>query len=479
MTRVLFAAAEAAPFYKTGGLGDVSMALPRALQAEGIETRVVIPYYPHQMPTEYQQQLVPVTHFTVQVGEHAMYCGIKTLTVAHVQYYLIDNLDYFGREGLYGYWDDGERFAFFQMAVCEMMERIDYIPDILQLNDWHTAFIPVLLAEKYYWIEAYRDIKTVLTIHNLQFQGVYDPIILDSLFRIGTETYTEAGVAFYDQVNWLKGGINFADAVNTVSPTYAQEIQTPAFGERLDGVLRANRYKLSGILNGIDMQLYDPATDLALTANYSAKNLKPKRQNKRALQRRLGLPVKNVPVLAVVSRLTKQKGIDLLLDALNPFLQQQDVQLIVLGTGDPALERALRTYQSAYPQKVVAAIQFDTQLAQQIYAASDIFLMPSAFEPCGLSQMMAMHYGTLPIVHAVGGLRDTVIPYNRYTGQGTGFSFDDYQPAVLRKIMILAVTLYRQHPLVWRQLQHQAMTCDFGWEHSAQQYRATYQKLMR
>ncbi len=320
MTRVLFAAAEAAPFYKTGGLGDVSMALPRALQAEGIETRVVIPYYPHQMPTEYQQQLVPVTHFTVQVGEHAMYCGIKTLTVAHVQYYLIDNLDYFGREGLYGYWDDGARFAFFQMAVCEMMEQIDYIPDILQLNDWHTAFIPVLLAEKYYWIEAYRDIKTVLTIHNLQFQGVYDPIILDSLFRIGTETYTEAGVAFYDQVNWLKGGINFADAVNTVSPTYAQEIQTPAFGERLDGVLRANRYKLSGILNGIDMQLYDPATDLALTANYSAKNLKPKRQNKRALQRRLGLPVKNVPVLAVVSRLTKQKGIDLLLDALNPFL---------------------------------------------------------------------------------------------------------------------------------------------------------------
>lgn len=479
MTRVLFAAAESAPFYKTGGLGDVSMALPRALQAEGVETRVVIPYYPRQMPAEYQQELKPVTHFTVQVGARAMYCGVKTLTVAHVQYYLIDNLDYFGRDGLYGYWDDGERFAFFQMAICEMMERIDYIPDILQLNDWHTAFIPVLLAEKYYWIEAYRDIKTLLTIHNLQFQGIYDPIILDSLFRIGTETYTESGVAFYDRVNWLKGGINFADAVNTVSPTYAQEIQTPAFGEHLDGVLRANRHKLSGILNGIDTQVYDPATDPALKVNYTVKDLKSKRLDKRALQRRLGLPEKDVPLLAVISRLTRQKGIDLLLDSLDPFLQRQDVQLVVLGTGEPALEQAWRTYQQAYPQKVVAAIQFDTQLAQQIYAASDLFLMPSAFEPCGLSQMMAMHYGSLPIVHAVGGLRDTVLPYNQYTGQGTGFSFDDYRPEVFRKILTVAVNLYRHDPQIWRQLQHQAMTCDFGWERSAQQYRTTYLKLMR
>ena len=479
MTKVLFAAAEAAPFYKTGGLGDVSMALPRALQAEGIDVRVVIPYYSQHMPAEYQQQLTTVTHFTVQVGPRAMYCGIKTLTVAHVQYYLIDNLDYFGRDGLYGYWDDGERFAFFQMAICEMMTRLNYIPDVLQLNDWHTAFIPVLLAEKYYWIEAYRDIKTLLTIHNIQFQGIYDPIILDYLFRIGTETYTEAGVAFYDRVNWLKGGLNFADAINTVSPTYANEIQTPAFGERLDGVLRANRYKLSGILNGIDMQLYDPSIDSALAANYTVNDLKPKRQDKRALQRRLGLPVKNVPVFAVVSRLTKQKGIDLLLAALDPFLQRQDVQLVVLGTGEPALEAAFRTYQVAYPKKVVAAIQFDTQLAQQIYAGSDLFLMPSAFEPCGLSQMMAMHYGTLPIVHAVGGLRDTVIPYNRFTGQGTGFSFDDYRPEVLRKMMTLAVTLYRRQPRIWRQLQHQAMTCDFGWERSAQQYRMIYQQLAR
>jgi starch synthase len=232
-------------------------------------------------------------------------------------------------------------------------------------------------------------------------------------------------------------------------------------------------------LNGIDTQVYDPATDPALKVNYTVKDLKSKRLDKRALQRRLGLPEKNVPLLAVISRLTRQKGIDLLLDSLDPFLQRQDVQLVVLGTGEPALEQAWRTYQQAYPQKVVAAIQFDTQLAQQIYAASDLFLMPSAFEPCGLSQMMAMHYGSLPVVHAVGGLRDTVLPYNQYTGQGTGFSFDDYRPEVFRKMLTVAVNLYRHDPQIWRQLQHQAMTCDFGWERSAQQYRTTYLKLMR
>ena len=263
MTKVLFATAEAAPFYKTGGLGDVSYALPRALVALGQDVRVVVPYYANLFPAQYRDQVRPLTHFGVTVGSKRVYCGIKTLTLAGVQYYLIDNLDYYGRPNLYGYWDDGERFAFFQLAICEMMERIDFVPDVLHLNDWHTAFIPVLLSEKYYWITAYQRIKTVLTIHNLQFQGVYDPVILDSLFGIGVETFTDQGIAFYDQVNFLKGGINFANAVTTVSPTYAQEIQTPAFGERLDGVLRANQAKLTGILNGIDTTLYDPATDPA------------------------------------------------------------------------------------------------------------------------------------------------------------------------------------------------------------------------
>lgn len=477
MTKVLFAAAEAAPFYKTGGLGDVSLALPKALKAAGVKIRVVIPYYEALFPEKYRGQVKDLLHFTVQVGDKSQYCGIKKLQLDGLDYYLIDNQDYFGREGLYGYWDDGERFAFFQMAICEMLERVDYIPDVLHLNDWHTAFIPVLLKEKYYWIKAYRQIKTVLTIHNMQFQGIYDPVILDSLFKIGWQTFNEDGIAFYDQVNFLKAGINFADAVNTVSPTYAQEIQTPQFGERLDGVLRANQAKLSGIMNGIDMQLYDPATDAALTAPYSAKDLTPKALNKAALQKAVGLPEADVPVLAVVSRLTMQKGMDLLLDALDEFLKKQAAQVIVLGTGDPALEHAFEIYQLAYPDQVAAQIKFDVKLAQQIYAGSDIFLMPSAFEPSGLSQMMAMRYGTLPLVHLVGGLKDTVVPYNQYTGAGTGFGFDDYQPAVLRKIMTLAVTLYHEDPKAWRQLQQQAMMPDFGWGKSAKKYQHIYQTI--
>ncbi|BDZ29553.1 glycogen synthase GlgA [Lactiplantibacillus sp. WILCCON 0030] len=474
MSKVLFAAAEAAPFYKSGGLGDVSLALPRALKAAKTTVRVVIPYYEKLFPAQYRDQVKDVLHFTVQVGDTPRYCGIKTIKLAGLTYYLIDNQDYFGRENMYGYWDDGERFAFFQMAICEMMERVAYIPDVLHLNDWHTAFIPVLLKEKYYWIQAYRQIKTLLTIHNLQFQGIYDPIILDSLFKIGWQTFNEEGIAFYGQVNFLKAGINFADAVNTVSPTYAQEIQTPQFGERLDGVLRANQGKLSGIMNGIETQLYDPATDAALAATYTAKDLAPKKVDKAALQQAVGLPTADVPVLAVVSRLTTQKGMELLLDALDDFLKVQSAQVIILGTGDPTLEQAFRVYQSAYPDQVAAQIKFDVTLAQQIYAGSDIFLMPSAFEPSGLSQMMAMRYGTLPLVHLVGGLKDTVVPYNQYTGAGTGFGFEAYQPDVLRQIMTMAVTLYDQNPAAWQQLQQQAMAPDFGWERSAQKYQQIY-----
>ena len=478
MTKVLFAAAEAAPFYKTGGLGDVSLALPKALTAAGATVRIVLPYYEQLFPEQYRDQVADVTHFWVQVGDHAQYCGIKTLTLAGLQYYLIDNQDYFGREGLYGYWDDGERFAFFQMAICEMMERVAFVPDVLHLNDWHTAFIPVLLAEKYYWIEAYRAIKTVLTIHNLQFQGIYNPIVLDSLFRIGTQTFTDDGIAFYDQVNFLKGGINFANAVTTVSPSYAQEIQTAAFGERLDGVLRANQGKLQGILNGIDTTLYDPETDPALPANFSVKALAGRATDKAALQKQVGLPVADVPVFAVVSRLTKQKGMDVLLDSLNDFLMTQKAQLIVLGTGEPALEQAFKTYQAAYPKQVAAQIKFDVNLAQLIYAGSDCFVMPSAFEPCGLSQMMAMRYGSLPLVHLVGGLKDTVTPYNRFTGAGTGFGFDDFQPAVLRKMMTQVCQVYHDTPKAWRQLQQQAMRQDFGWTTSAGTYLQLYQDIM-
>ncbi|MFC6176721.1 glycogen synthase GlgA [Companilactobacillus huachuanensis] len=476
MNKVLFAAAEAAPFYKTGGLGDVSFALPKALQTDN-QIRVVIPYYGKLFPEKYRNLVKDLMHFTVRVGENVKYCGIKTLKLNGVQYYLIDNEEYFGRDGLYGYWDDGERFAFFQLAICEMLEKVNYIPDVLHLNDWHTAFIPVLLKDKYNWIDAYRHIKTVLTIHNIQFQGVYDPIILGSLFGIGRRTFNEGSVEYYGNVNFMKGGITFADAVTTVSPSYAKEIQTPGFGENLDGILRDNSYKLHGIINGIDMKIYDPETDPDIPEHFNVSDMSGKALDKKALQKAVGLPQKDVPVFAVVSRLTRQKGMDLLLNALNEFLQNHDVQVVILGTGDPDLEKGFEGYQNAYPDKLAAKIEFDVKLAQLIYAGSDGFIMPSAFEPCGLSQMMAMRYGSVPIVHSVGGLRDTVIPFNKFTKKGTGFGFDDYRFEVLGKMLDSAFDLYAKAPKTWQELRKQGMEQDFGWEKSAAKYSDLYQEL--
>ncbi|WP_125588182.1 glycogen synthase GlgA [Companilactobacillus jidongensis] len=477
MSKVLFAAAEAAPFYKTGGLGDVSLALPKALIQDGVELRVVIPYYKKLFPDKYRSEIKELMYFQVQVGNQSKYCGIKTLKLDGIQYYLIDNEEYFGRDGIYGYWDDGERFAFYQLAICEMLEKVNYIPNVIHCNDWHTAFIPVLLKDKYNWIDSYRHIKTVLTIHNIQFQGIYDPVVLESLFGIGTETFDEGSVEYYGNVNFMKGGIYYADAVTTVSPSYAQEIQTPEFGENLDGILQDNSYKLQGIVNGIDTQVYDPATDPNIYSHYQVDDMTNKTKDKHALQKSLGLPQVDVPIFAVVSRLTRQKGMDLLLAALNDFLHNHDAQVIVLGTGDPDLENGFRGYQDAFPDKFVAAIEFDVKLAQQIYAGSDVFVMPSAFEPCGLSQMMAMRYGSIPLVHSVGGLRDTVKPYNHFTDEGTGFGFDDYRASVLGKMMNKAYDIYHDDPKTWQKIRFQGMKQDFGWQKSARKYRQLYQEL--
>ncbi|WP_334330511.1 glycogen synthase GlgA [Companilactobacillus sp. HBUAS59699] len=477
MNKVLFAAAEAAPFYKTGGLGDVSLALPKALVKENVDLKVVIPYYKKLFPQKYAAGIKELTYFQVQVGEKSKYCGIKTLKLDNIEYYLIDNEEYFGRDSIYGYWDDGERFAFFQLAICEMMEKINYIPDVIHCNDWHTAFIPVLLKDKYNWINAYHHIKTVLTIHNIQFQGVFDPIVLSSLFGIGMNTFDHGTVEFYNNVNFMKGGIYCADAITTVSPSYAEEIKTPEFGESLDGILRDNAYKLQGIVNGIDTQVYDPATDPNILAHYHVDDIANKVKDKHALQKSLGLPQVDVPIFAVVSRLTRQKGMDLLLDALNDFLRKHDAQVIVLGTGERDLEVGFRGYQMAFPDKFVAAIEFNVKLAQQIYAGSDVFMMPSAFEPCGLSQMMAMRYGSVPLVHSVGGLKDTVKPYNHFTGEGTGFGFDDYRPEVLGKTMNAAYDLYSNNPREWNKIRFHGMKQDFGWQKSARKYRQLYQEL--
>lgn len=475
--KILFAAAECAPFFKTGGLGDVAGALPKNLQKKGAEVRVVLPLFT-KMAQKFQDQLEDVCQFTVHVGWRKQYCGVKTLRLDGIHYYFIDNRYYFDRPELYGYYDDGERFAFFQMALVEMLEKIGFIPDILHVNDYHTSFVPCLLKEKYHWIQAYNQIRTVFTIHNIEFQGKYSPEILADLFGMGGERYEDGTIRFEDNVNFMKAGILYADRVNTVSPSYAAEIQTPEFGDGLDVILRMESGKLSGILNGIDYDTNDPETDPALVENYSLQTVAKKAANKTALQKRLGLPInEDVALIGVVSRLTYQKGFHLLVAELENLLQF-DVQFVLLGTGDPRFEEAFSMIGHRYPGKCSINIDFDIQLAQQIYASCDLFLMPSAFEPCGLSQMMAMRYGTLPIVHEIGGLKDTVEPYNPLTNAGTGFGFDHFTSFYMMEAIKLALAVYYKQKPAWSQLIQQAMTKDFSWETASEHYLALYHQII-
>ncbi|KAF1305257.1 glycogen synthase GlgA [Enterococcus saccharolyticus] len=474
--KLLFAAAECAPFFKTGGLGDVAGALPKELTKKDIETVVVLPYFT-KMPQQYKDQLEEVMNFTVSVGWRQQYCGVKRLTLNNLTYYFIDNLYYFDRESLYGYYDDGERFAFLQMAIIELMEKIDFIPDILHVNDYHTAMIPFLLKEKYHWIEAYRNIRTVLTIHNIEFQGQYSRDVLPDLFGMGTERYDDGTIRMNDALNFMKAGILYADRVNTVSPSYAEEIKTPEFGSGLDPILRMESGKLTGILNGIDYEINNPETDTALVAPYSVNDLSGKAVNKEDLQRLMGLrPRPEVPLIAVVSRLTYQKGFHLVLDELENLLQF-DVQFVLLGTGDPMFENRFQSIAERYPEKCAVSISFDVTLAQKMYAGADIFLMPSAFEPCGLSQIISMRYGTLPVVHEIGGLKDTVEPFNPVEGTGTGFGFADFTSYNLMQCLKKAIDLYTNSPETWQAVCRRAMSKDFSWETSCEGYISLYRNL--
>lgn len=474
--KVLFAAAECAPFFKTGGLGDVAGALPKELKKQGIDVTVVLPFYT-TMPQVYKDQLEDVMQFEVKVGWRNQFCGIKKLIKDDVTYYFIDNLYYFDRPSIYGFDDDGERYAFFAQAICEMMEKIEFIPDVLHVNDWHTAIIPVLLKDKYHWIKQYKGIKTMLTIHNLQFQGVYNQAVLSDWYGIGYNAFHEQGLKYYEDVNCLKGGIFFADHITTVSPTYAQEIQTAYFGEGLDGVLRQNNDKLSGILNGIDYDVFNPVTDDKIEAHFSIDDRSGKALDKALLQERVGLPVEpGVPLMSMVSRLTMQKGCHLLQEKMDE-LMQRDIQVLILGTGETEYEESFRYFTWRYPDKFKVIVDFDTTLAQQIYAGSDLFIMPSAFEPCGLSQLYSLRYGTLPIVHETGGLKDTVVPYNAVTGEGTGFSFYDYRGHVMLETIDQALTVYYDEPDQWDKLIEQAMQQDFSWEKSTKSYIKQYKAL--
>ena len=475
--KILFVAAEGAPFSKTGGLGDVIGALPKSLVKAGHEVAVFLPYY-DMVEAKFGDQIEDVLQFEVYVGWRRQFCGIKKTVLNGVTFYFIDNQYYFFRGHVYGDFDDGERFAFFQLATLEAMERVGFIPDVLHAHDYHTAMIPFLLKEKYRWIQAYQGIKTVLTIHNLEFQGQFSESMLWDLFRVGFERYADGTVRWNDCLNWMKAGILYADRVSTVSPSYAYEIMTTEFGCGIDQILRMESGKLSGIVNGIDTDLYNPETDPLLDYHFSKNDLSGKAQNKAKLQEKVGLPVRDdVPLIGIVSRLTRQKGFDLVVESLHRMLQE-DIQIVLLGTGDPGFEQAFSWFGQVFPDKLSANVTFDVKLAQEIYAACDLFLMPSRFEPCGLSQMMAMRYGTLPLVHEVGGLRDTVQAYNPVDGSGTGFSFDNLTPFWLNWSLQTALDVYQNHPATWKKLQLQAMERDFSWDTACQSYLHLYQSLV-
>lgn len=474
--KIMFVAAEGAPFAKTGGLGDVIGALPKSLVKNDNEVAVVLPYY-DVVDAKFGDQVEDVMYFYTELGWRRVYVGVKKIVRDGVTFYFIDNHDYFFRGHVYGDWDDGERFAFFQLAALELMEKVDFIPDVLHVHDYHTGMIPFLLKEKYHWINAYKDIKTVFTIHNIEFQGQFDPGMLWELFGVGYERYADGTLRWNDCLNWMKVAVLYADRVTTVSPSYAEEIKTPAFGKGLDQIMRMESGKLSGIVNGIDTDLFNPETDPHLVTHFSVDDLTGKAKDKAALQERVGLPVRDdVPLIGIVSRLTDQKGFDLVVNELSNILKR-DLQIVVLGTGYADYENAFSWFGQHYPDKLSANITFDLELAQQIYAACDLFLMPSAFEPCGLSQMMAMRYGTLPLVHEVGGLRDTVESYNPVTGSGTGFSFNNFSGFWMTTTLDFALDTYKNHKDAWRKLQEQAMTRDFSWDSASQDYIALYQDL--
>ena len=473
--KVLFVTSECHPFVKTGGLGDVAWSLPRALKKLGVDISVIMPKYT-QIPAKYQDKMKHLADFTVNVSYRNQYCGVDSLKIDGITYYFIDNKYYFDREGIYGYIDDGERFSFFSSAVIECLDKIDLIPDVIHCNDWHTAIIPLLLKVKYAWISPLRDVKTVLTIHNLKFQGIYPFEALGDLLSVGDSVMVDGGVEYYGNVNYMKGGINYADWVTTVSPTYAREIKYPFYGEGLHGLMQRIDYKLSGILNGIDTVLNDPATDTYIPDNYSAKNLAGKALCKAALQEELGLPQSDVPLIGIISRLTDQKGFDILSSVLEELLKS-DLQLIVVGTGEKRYEEMFNYFAWKYPQKISSQIRFDLGLAQRVYAGSDMMLIPSRFEPCGLTQLVAMRYGTVPIVRETGGLADSVIPYNQYTGKGLGFTFMNYDGEDLKECVYRAISVFNDKK-AWKKLVLSDMKADYSWKKSAGEYEAIYEKLI-
>ena len=474
--QIVFASAECAPFVKTGGLGDVAGSLPAALVRAGAEVIVMVPKYA-TIKAEYKAQMEHFADFYVSLGWRNEYCGLEKLEHDGVTYMFIDNERYFARDYPYGFFDDGERFAFFSKAITESLQHLPagFECDILHCNDWQTALAPVFLREFYQGLPLYDRVKTVFSIHNVAFQGQFSDTVMEDILGVA-HIPAAASQLRCDacSINYMLGALRYADAITTVSPTYANEIQTPEFGEGLDGVLRERSYALQGILNGIDVAGFDPATDKRIAANYTVEDRSGKAVCKAKLQEELGLEVRDDrPLMVMVTRLTRQKGMDLVMYALDRILAG-GVQVAVLGTGDRDYEDGLRYFQDKYPGTMAARIEFDPALSQRMYAAADMFLMPSKFEPCGLSQIIAMRYGTLPIVRETGGLKDTVIPYNEFTGEGTGFSFSNFNGDEMGDAVFRAARLFWDNREAWDQLVTQAMSQDFSWTRSADKYLDLY-----
>lgn len=474
--QIVFASAECAPFVKTGGLGDVAGSLPAALVRAGAEVIVMVPKYA-TIKDEYKAQMEHFADFYVSLGWRNEYCGLEKLERDGVTYMFVDNERYFARDYPYGFFDDGERFAFFSKAITESLQHLPagFECDILHCNDWQTALAPVFLREFYQGLPLYDRVKTVFSIHNVAFQGQFSDTVMEDILGVAhipaaaTQLRCDAC-----SINYMLGALHYADAITTVSPTYANEIQTPEFGEGLDGVLRERSYALQGILNGIDVAGFDPATDKRIAANYTVDDRSGKAVCKAKLQEELGLEVRDDrPLMVMVTRLTRQKGMDLVMYALDRILSG-GVQVAVLGTGDRDYEDGLRYFQDKYPGTMAARIEFDPALSQRMYAAADMFLMPSKFEPCGLSQIIAMRYGTLPIVRETGGLKDTVQPYNEFTGEGTGFSFSNFNGDEMGDAVFRAARLFWDNRDAWNQLVTQAMSQDFSWTRSADKYLDLY-----
>ena len=474
--KILFASPEVAPFIKTGGLADVAGSLPPALAELGHDVRVILPLY-EQIGEDWRSQMTFVKYYYVRLAWRSIYCGLFQLERNGVTYYFVDNESYFKRQGIYGHFDDAERCAYFSRAVIETPGQIDFKPDIIHCNDWQTALVPIYLLEERYRQNTLSRTKSVFTIHNIEYQGRYGRDLLEDLFGLDESYFNENMLKFYDDISLVKGAVNAADYVTTVSPNYANELQFSFYAHGLEGVIAANRGKLRGILNGIDMKANDPSTRKDLAARFTSRNHKGKAKCKAALQERLGLKVDpNVPIIACISRLVGHKGFELVCQAFRGIMDME-VQFVLLGTGEWGYEQFFRNAQNEYPGRVSANILYDGALSDAIYAGADLFLMPSIAEPCGLSQMFAMRYGTVPVVRMTGGLLDSVPAYNPEENTGLGFTFGSVDAGDMLGALYRAVGVYYDDKKAWDQLVTRDMEADFSWDRSAQEYVDVYRAI--